>query len=157
MTTYLANTPDPVPLVLDLLITHDRFGSSSDLILNGHTTPTNTRHTGRMLTVHVQSPSPLLPFQVTSYYNPVVDASEDQRECLEALRERLTASASTGYLHIVSGDFNASLFPGDRYGYTDPHYRRTLAETDNRFSDFIHHPELLYKWWNTDIRSGLFP
>ncbi len=34
--TYLANAADPVPLVLDLRITHDLFGSSSDLTLNGH-------------------------------------------------------------------------------------------------------------------------
>jgi hypothetical protein len=32
---YLANVSDPVPLVLDLRITHDRFGSSSDPTLNG--------------------------------------------------------------------------------------------------------------------------
>jgi hypothetical protein len=32
---YLANVADPVPLVLDLRITHDRFGSSSDPNLNG--------------------------------------------------------------------------------------------------------------------------
>ncbi len=30
------NAADPVPLVLDLRIAHDRFGSSSDLNLNGH-------------------------------------------------------------------------------------------------------------------------
>jgi hypothetical protein len=33
---FLANTVDPVPLVLDLRIDHDRFGSSSDPSLNGH-------------------------------------------------------------------------------------------------------------------------
>ena len=33
---YLANPADPVPLVLDLRIAHDRFGSSSDPSLNGH-------------------------------------------------------------------------------------------------------------------------
>jgi len=32
---YLANTSGPVPLVLDLLIAHDRFGSNSDPNLNG--------------------------------------------------------------------------------------------------------------------------
>jgi hypothetical protein len=32
---YLANAAGPVPLVLDLRITHDRFGSSSDPTLNG--------------------------------------------------------------------------------------------------------------------------
>ncbi len=36
MTAYLANVTDPVPLVLDIRIAHDRFGSSSDLHLNGH-------------------------------------------------------------------------------------------------------------------------
>jgi hypothetical protein len=33
---YLTNTVGSVPLVLDLCIDHDRFGSSSDLNLNGH-------------------------------------------------------------------------------------------------------------------------
>jgi hypothetical protein len=32
---YLDNPGGPVPLVLDLLIAHDRFGSSSDPTLNG--------------------------------------------------------------------------------------------------------------------------
>ncbi len=32
---YLANTAGPVPLVLDLRLSHDRFGSSSDPTLNG--------------------------------------------------------------------------------------------------------------------------
>ena len=32
---YLSNATGPVPLVLDLLITHDRFGSSSNPNLNG--------------------------------------------------------------------------------------------------------------------------
>ena len=32
---YLVNTTGPVPLVLDLRITHERFGSSSDPNLNG--------------------------------------------------------------------------------------------------------------------------
>jgi hypothetical protein len=36
LATYLANVSGPVPLVLDLLITHDRFGSSPDPSLNGH-------------------------------------------------------------------------------------------------------------------------
>jgi hypothetical protein len=33
---YLANETGPVPLVMDLRITHDRFGSSSDPSLNGN-------------------------------------------------------------------------------------------------------------------------
>ena len=33
---YLANVAGPVPLVLDLRIAHDRFGSSSDPSLNGN-------------------------------------------------------------------------------------------------------------------------
>ena len=33
---YLANAAGPVPLVLDLGIAHERFGSSSDPNLNGH-------------------------------------------------------------------------------------------------------------------------
>jgi hypothetical protein len=33
---YLTNVSGPVALVMDLRITHERFGSSSDLNLNGH-------------------------------------------------------------------------------------------------------------------------
>jgi hypothetical protein len=33
---YLSNTSDPVPLVLDLRVPHDRVGSSTDPDLNGH-------------------------------------------------------------------------------------------------------------------------
>jgi hypothetical protein len=36
LVTYLTNATDPVPLVVDLNIDHDRFGSSSDPSLNGH-------------------------------------------------------------------------------------------------------------------------
>ncbi len=36
LAAYLANAAGPVPLVLDLRIDHDRFGSSSHLQLNGH-------------------------------------------------------------------------------------------------------------------------
>ncbi len=36
LAAYLANAVGPVPLVLDLLITHDRFGSHSDPSLNVH-------------------------------------------------------------------------------------------------------------------------
>jgi hypothetical protein len=36
LSDYLANEAGPVPLVLDLHITHERFGSNSDPSLNGH-------------------------------------------------------------------------------------------------------------------------
>jgi hypothetical protein len=36
LTGYLVNETGPVSLVLDLRITHDRLGSSSDPTLNGH-------------------------------------------------------------------------------------------------------------------------
>ena len=36
MTGYLPNVSDPVSLVLDLHLAHDRFGSTSDPTLNGH-------------------------------------------------------------------------------------------------------------------------
>ncbi len=36
LTGYLANAADPVSLVLDLRISHDRMGSSADPSLNGH-------------------------------------------------------------------------------------------------------------------------
>ena len=35
-TRFLDNQSDPVPLVLDLRIAHERFGRSSDLSINGN-------------------------------------------------------------------------------------------------------------------------
>jgi hypothetical protein len=39
LAAYLANAAGPVPLVLDLRIAHDRFGSSADPTLNGRLHP----------------------------------------------------------------------------------------------------------------------
>ncbi len=36
MVTYLVNVTGPVPLVLDLRVSHERFGRSSDPNLNGN-------------------------------------------------------------------------------------------------------------------------
>ncbi len=36
LVVYLVNVEDPVSLVLDLNIVHDRFGRTSDSNLNGH-------------------------------------------------------------------------------------------------------------------------
>jgi hypothetical protein len=36
LTGYLTNVSDPMSLLLDLRITHDRVGSSTDPTLNGH-------------------------------------------------------------------------------------------------------------------------
>ncbi len=36
LASYLTNAAGPVPLVLDLLITHERFGTNSDPSINGH-------------------------------------------------------------------------------------------------------------------------
>ena len=36
LASYLENAAGPVPLVLDLLIIHERFGTSSDPSINGH-------------------------------------------------------------------------------------------------------------------------
>jgi hypothetical protein len=41
---YLVNTVDPVPLVLDLRIVHDRVGSSTDPTLNGQLRYPNNLH-----------------------------------------------------------------------------------------------------------------
>jgi hypothetical protein len=36
LAAYLANAADAVPLILDLLIAHERFGSTSDPSIKGH-------------------------------------------------------------------------------------------------------------------------
>ncbi len=46
---YLANASGPVPLVLDLLIVHDRFGSSSEPTLNGTLHYPNPNDIGKSL------------------------------------------------------------------------------------------------------------
>jgi hypothetical protein len=47
---YLAHTVGPVPLVLDLRIVHDRFGSRSDPNLNGQLHYPNPNDIDRSLT-----------------------------------------------------------------------------------------------------------
>ncbi len=53
LTGYLVNETDPVSLVLDLLIVHDRFGSSSDPNLNGKLHYPNPNDIDRSLTESV--------------------------------------------------------------------------------------------------------
>ncbi len=53
LTGYLSNSEGPVPLVLDLRITHDRFGSIADPNLNGKLHYPNPNDIDRSLTESV--------------------------------------------------------------------------------------------------------
>ena len=78
------------------------------------------RHQGRILTACVTpTVKGAKAFHATSYYAPTAEASEEQDSCFAALSHRLRSSISQGYVHIVGGDYNASLFPDTRCGYTD--------------------------------------
>ncbi len=65
---YLANTVGPVPLVLDLLITHDRFGSNSDPTLNGTLNYPNLNDIARSL--NEASADKIRKYHSDNYNNP---------------------------------------------------------------------------------------
>jgi hypothetical protein len=68
---YLANASGPVPLVLDLRITHDRVGSSADPTLNGHLKyPNNLDHVmvSPMRLYHSLSPIPNTRYRCIRLY-----------------------------------------------------------------------------------------
>jgi hypothetical protein len=63
---YLANATDPVPLVLDLRVPHDRDDSSADPVLNGH-----LRYPNNLDQSLHDSPTPKLRKYRTDYnFNP---------------------------------------------------------------------------------------
>ena len=115
------------------------------------------RHQGRILTACVTpTVKGAKAFHATSYYAPTAEASEEQDSCFAALGHRLRSSISQGYVHIVGGDYNASLFPDTRCGYTDSAYKRKLAEADRRFRRFVTQDIFLNRWWGADAQHGLF-
>ncbi len=73
---------------------------------------TPLRHQGRMLIACVTpTVKGAKSFHATSYYASTAEASEEQVSCFTALGHHLRSSISQGYVHIVGGDYNASLFP----------------------------------------------
>ena len=118
---------------------------------------TPLRHQGRMLTACVTpTVKGAKAFHATSYYAPTAEASEEQVSCFTALGHHLRSSISQGYVHIVGGDYNASLFPDTRCGYTDSAYKRKLAVADRRFRRFVTQDIFLNRWWGADAQHGLF-
>jgi hypothetical protein len=118
---------------------------------------TPLQHQGRMLTACVTpTVKGAKAFHATSYYAPTTEASEEQVSCFTVLDHHLRSSISQGYVHIVGGDYNASLFPDTRCGYTDSAYKRKLAEADRRFRRFVTQDIFLNRWWGEDAQHGLF-
>ncbi len=80
LTVYLPNVTVPVSLVLDLHIVHDRFGSNSDLNLNGHLHYPNNidRSLNETVTDKIRKYRPDYnnnPSKGTSFMSPIVSMS----------------------------------------------------------------------------------
>ena len=66
---------------------------------------------------------------------------------------RLLHTESLGHVHLAGGDYNASLFPEARKGYSNS---RETKEADVRFQEFTLDPQRSVAWWTGHIKGGMF-
>jgi len=91
---------------------------------------------GRLLTVKIRPDRGPILF-VSSVYNHVTTEGKRQQAFLDQLGARLLHTESLGHVHLAGGDYNASLFPDARKGYTNS---RETKEADLRFQKFTRDP-----------------
>ncbi len=106
---YLTNTVGPVPLVLDLHIAHDRFGSSSDPTLNGTLHYPNPNDIDRSLN---ETTADKIRKYHSDYYNnppnaiafmPVIDSTSDRLHSEFIRLLFLQAHRETDHFFATSG------------------------------------------------------
>ena len=91
---------------------------------------------GHLLTVKIRPDKGPILF-VSSVYNHVTTEGKRQQAFLDQLGARLLHTESLGHVHLAGGDYNASLFPDARKGYTNS---RETKEADLRFQKFTRDP-----------------
>ena len=110
----------------------------------------------RLLTIRVTSQSSLCSktkdFCVTNVYNYTAKEALLQDRVLRELRRRMTHPDANSLLHLLGGDFNASLLPESRLGATD----RNLERADKLFGAFIRDRTLCRRWWAGRVREGIW-
>jgi len=88
----------------------------------------------RLLTVKIQPDRGPILF-VSNVYNHVTTEGKQQQAFLDQLGAYLLHTESLGHVHLVGGDYNASLFPDARKGYTNSRETKSqlaLAEIHSR-------------------------
>ena len=103
---------------------------------------------GRLLTVKirpVRGPILLVP----NVYNHVAVEGKQQQALLDQLSARLLHTESLGHVHLAGGDYNASLFPGARKGYSN-------SRETKEFQKFTLDRQRSVAWWTGHIKGGMF-
>ena len=91
-------------------------------------------------------------FCVTNVYNYTAKEALLQDRVLRELRRRMTHPDANSLLHLLGGDFNASLLPESRLGATD----RNLERADKLFGAFIRDRTLCRRWWAGRVWEGIW-
>ena len=108
---------------------------------------------GRLLTIRVTpNCGKIKDFCVTNVYNYTAKEATLQDRILRELKHRMTHPDVNNLLHLLGGDFNASLLPETRLGATD----RILERADNLLSVFMRDGSLCKRWWAGRIREGIW-
>jgi len=96
----------------------------------------------RLLTVKIRPDKGPILF-VSNVYNHVPDKGKQQQALLDQLGARLLHTESLGHVHLASGDYNASLFPEARKGYSN---NRETKAANVRFQKFTLDPQRSVAW-----------
>jgi len=94
----------------------------------------------------------VFPF-ASKLYNHVDAEGKQQQAFLDQLGARLLHTESLGHVYLAGGDYNASLFPYARKGYSNSHETK---EADLRFQKFTLDPQRSVAWWTGHIKGGMF-
>jgi len=86
---------------------------------------------GRLLIVKIRPDRGTVLF-VSNLYNHVAAEGKQQQALLDQLGARLLRTESLGHFHLAGGDYNASLFPNARKGYSNS---SETKEADLRFQN----------------------
>ena len=92
---------------------------------------------GRLLTVKIRPDKGPTLF-VTNVYNHVAAEGKQQQALPDQLGARLLHTESLGHVHLAGGDYNASLFPEARKGYSNSCETKAA---DVRFQKFTLDPQ----------------
>jgi len=107
---------------------------------------------GRLLTVKIQPDRGPILF-VSNVYNHVAAEGKQQQALLDQLDACLLHTELLGHIHLVGGDYNASLFPEARKGYSNS---RETKKADVHFQKFILDPQHSVAWWTGHIKGSMF-
>ena len=86
-------------------------------------------------------------------YNHVAAEGKKQQALHDQLGAHLLHTESLGHVHLPGGDYNASLFPEARKGYSNS---CETKEADLCFQNFTLDPQRSVAWWTRHIKGGMF-